>query len=165
MEVVITSEQARDIAERAHAGQVDKAGVDYIHHCEAVARFAAELGAEDELVATAWLHDTIEDTDVTVDELRAGGASERQLRVLRLLTHTGLERDAYLAAICADPDAALVKRADNMHNGDPARLASLADDDTRERLIAKYTGEAAQLDAALERHGVSQAHAVTLRDG
>ena len=146
---MITSQQARAIAERAHAGQVDKAGVDYLQHCAAVAGHAAALGADDELVATAWLHDTIEDTGVTADDLLAEGASERQLRVLRLLTHTGLDRDAYLAAICADHDAALVKRADNMHNGDPERLAALADDDTRARLDVKYAAEAALLDAAL----------------
>ena len=151
MGAVISSEQARAIAERAHAGQVDKAGVDYLHHCESVARFAAELGADDELVATAWLHDTLEDTDVTADDLRAHGASDRQLRVLRLLTHTGRARDEYLAAICLDADAALVKRADNLHNGDPDRLAALADDATRARLTAKYAAEAEQLDAALAR--------------
>lgn len=125
--------------------------MDYLHHCAAVAEHAATLGADDELVATAWLHDTIEDTDVTADDLRARGASQRQLRVLRLLTHTGLARDAYLAAICLDRDAALVKRADNMHNGDPSRLAALADEETRARLAAKYSAEAALLDAALRR--------------
>ena len=57
---------ARLIAKLAHAGQVDKAGNDYFSHPEAV---AAMLDTPKEKVV-GYLHDTVEDTDVTVEEIR-----------------------------------------------------------------------------------------------
>ncbi|PGA49505.1 GTP pyrophosphokinase, partial [Bacillus thuringiensis] len=60
---------AHEIAKKAHAGQVDKAGIDYIKHPEAVASFVNT--AEEK--ATAYLHDVLEDTEITtVDLLNAG---------------------------------------------------------------------------------------------
>ncbi|AHZ54605.1 HD domain protein (plasmid) [Bacillus thuringiensis serovar kurstaki] len=52
---------AHEIAKKAHGGQVDKAGVDYIKHPEAVASFVNT--AEEK--ATAYLHDVLEDTEIT----------------------------------------------------------------------------------------------------
>ena len=57
---------ARLISKLAHKGQVDKAGIDYFTHPEAV---AAMLDTPQEKVV-GYLHDTVEDTDVTVEEIR-----------------------------------------------------------------------------------------------
>ena len=60
------SEKAYKIAKKAHLGQVDKAGEDYIKHPEKVASFVKT----DEEKAVAYLHDVIEDTPITLDELK-----------------------------------------------------------------------------------------------
>jgi GTP diphosphokinase / guanosine-3',5'-bis(diphosphate) 3'-diphosphatase len=63
-------ERAYEIAARQHAGQVRKSGDPYITHPLAVATILAELGMNSETLCAALLHDTIEDTDYTLTELR-----------------------------------------------------------------------------------------------
>ncbi|HSB91355.1 MAG TPA: bifunctional (p)ppGpp synthetase/guanosine-3',5'-bis(diphosphate) 3'-pyrophosphohydrolase [Anaerolineales bacterium] len=57
-------------AEKAHEGQKRHSGEPYIQHCLAVARILAELGAPPPVLAAALLHDTVEDTPVTLEDLR-----------------------------------------------------------------------------------------------
>ena len=76
--------RAERIAREAHAGQVDKVGNDYILHVERVAGMVEGEDAK----AVAWLHDVVEDTPVTMEDLRAEGFSEEILTALRLLTRT-----------------------------------------------------------------------------
>lgn len=143
---MISSGEAAVIAAEAHDGQFDKAGAPYIAHPAMVAALAAAAGADDEIVAVAWLHDVIEDTAVTADILAGAGASTRQLAALAALTHTRSERrDVYIARIAGNGDATLVKRADIAANTDPARVAVL-DEATRTRLAVKYGRDLAQLD-------------------
>ncbi|HRW38274.1 MAG TPA: HD domain-containing protein, partial [Aquihabitans sp.] len=61
--------QAHELAAAAHEGQSRKSGEPYIHHPLAVARIVADLGLDEETVAAALLHDSVEDTGVTLDEL------------------------------------------------------------------------------------------------
>ena len=62
--------QAVMFAEQAHRGQVRKyTGVPYITHCLEVAETVRSVGGTEEQIAAAILHDTIEDTDVTADDL------------------------------------------------------------------------------------------------
>ena len=61
--------RAYAIASEAHKQQVRKSGEAYIHHPVAVATVVAELGLDDVTIAAALLHDAVEDTGVTVDEL------------------------------------------------------------------------------------------------
>ena len=70
------SEKAYEIAKRAHLGQIDKAGEDYIKHPEKVASFVNS----DEEKAVAYLHDVIEDTELTLEDLREYGFSEEVLK-------------------------------------------------------------------------------------
>ena len=56
------------IAQQAHEGQFDKSGVPYIEHVRHVSMCAGEYGIEAEIVG--WLHDVVEDTSVTLDDLR-----------------------------------------------------------------------------------------------
>jgi (p)ppGpp synthase/HD superfamily hydrolase len=79
--------RAERIARAAHAGQVDKVGNDYILHVERV----AGMVDGDEAKAVAWLHDVVEDTPVTMADLRAEGFSKDILTALRLLTRTADE--------------------------------------------------------------------------
>lgn len=63
---------AAEFAKKAHAGQIRKyVGEPYVYHpARVAARVTLLPGATEEMVAAAWLHDTVEDCDVTVDEVR-----------------------------------------------------------------------------------------------
>lgn len=111
--------KAMRIAARAHAGQYDKAGYPYIHH----PLHLAESMTDEESTCAALLHDVIEDTSVTCDELRAEGIPEGVLTALMLLTHD--ERVPYLDYVAAIKDNSIahaVKLADLAHNSDLSRL-------------------------------------------
>src|SRR5918999_1776510 len=58
-------------AEHAHEGQQRRSGEEFIHHPYAVAGICAELRQPDETIAAALLHDVVEDTDVSLDDLQA----------------------------------------------------------------------------------------------
>lgn len=131
---------AERLATSAHAGQVDKAGAPYLGHPRRVVghllRAAPEAGPE--AVATAWLHDVVEDSAHGLEELRALGFPERVVAAVEALTRRpGEGIEAYLGRVQADPVALLVKRADLADNTDPDRMA-LLDAPTRARLTAKY---------------------------
>jgi GTP pyrophosphokinase len=63
-------ERAYRKAEAAHAGQYRKSGEPFFTHCVAVAQILADMKLDAETLAAALMHDTVEDTDITVDELR-----------------------------------------------------------------------------------------------
>lgn len=128
---------ASEIAAEAHAGQVDKAGADYIDHAQ---RVAARFDPTHQPVefAAAWLHDVIEDAGVDADELRHHGVDDAVIEVVELLTRrSGVPAEEYYAAIRNHPRALAVKSADIADNLDPARTSRL-DPATRSRLAAKY---------------------------
>ncbi|MFZ1285925.1 MAG: HD domain-containing protein [Candidatus Phosphoribacter sp.] len=128
--------QAEALARAAHKDQVDKAGLPYIHH---PARVATRVVGDDLAQATAWLHDVVEDTEVTLTELAEAGFPEAVVAAVDALTRRPDEpADDYYARVAADPLALLVKRADIADNCSPERLG-LLDDATQTRLLAKYT--------------------------
>ncbi|MDQ1587034.1 MAG: diphosphokinase / guanosine-3,5-bis(diphosphate) 3-diphosphatase, partial [Microbacteriaceae bacterium] len=63
-------EGAYSVAERAHSGQKRQSGEPYITHPVAVAQILADLGIGAKTIAAALLHDTVEDTEYTLDEIR-----------------------------------------------------------------------------------------------
>lgn len=131
-------ELAKAIAERAHAGQVDKAGAEYIAHPRRVAEIARSYGSSDEAIAAAWLHDVLEDTSVTADDLRRAGIPEEVIAAVESVTKRSGERlEDYCARVRANPLALRVKRADLDDNTDLRRIAALPEK-TRQRLAAKY---------------------------
>ena len=73
--------RARRIAERAHRGSLDATGDSLILHVRRVAK-AAPVFAR----SVAWLHDVLENSSVSEQELLAGGLTDDELRALRLLT-------------------------------------------------------------------------------
>lgn len=124
---------AESIARRAHEGQTDKAGKPYIEH---PAWVAAHVDG-DEARAAAWLHDVLEDTDATADDLARAGIPERVVAAVRALTHApGESYEEYLARVAGDPLAVRVKLADLAHNSDLSRIPCPTERD-RER-AAKY---------------------------
>lgn len=107
------------IANKAHKGQVDKAGEPYILHPLYV---MSKMHTEEEAIV-AILHDVIEDTDCTLDDLRKAGFSENVLESLRLLTHDPKEQYMnYIMKIKDNPIARNVKIADLKHNMDLTRI-------------------------------------------
>jgi (p)ppGpp synthase/HD superfamily hydrolase len=135
-------EEAIALARKAHAGQTDKAGHPYIEH---PLRVMHRLHKEYEQMA-AILHDVLEDTPTTEDDLRTAGCPEPVIAAVRALTkRPGEPLEDSMARAAADPIACAVKRADIADNSDPARLA-LLDTATAERLRGKYADSTRLLD-------------------
>jgi len=115
--------KAMQIAFNAHNGQVDKTGLPYIYHPIAV---AMQMDNEDEFCA-AILHDVVEDSDMTLDDLRTAGFPENVVEAVGLVTDDNdIKSDesytAYLMRIKQNPIAMKVKLADLMHNTDRSRV-------------------------------------------
>jgi (p)ppGpp synthase/HD superfamily hydrolase len=126
---------ASEIAAHEHAGQTDKAGVAYITH---PARVAARVAGDPDAEAVAWLHDVVEDTGRSLDDLRGAGMSERIVSAVDAISKRDDEdRNTHYARVAANPLALKVKYADLADNGDPVRLATL-DPEVRKGLEAKY---------------------------
>ena len=125
------------IAVEAHAGQSDKLGNDYINHPRSVAgRVDQEVEAA---IALALLHDVVEDSDVTPEDLAERGIPANVIAAVELLTRRRNVPDGdYYEAIAKDPVALQVKLADLADNTDPARFGML-DEATQRKLITKYT--------------------------
>lgn len=119
---------AMKVAYAAHEGQVDRIGVPYIYH---PIHLAEQMDTEDECVA-ALLHDVVEDTDITLEELRSKGFTDTQLEAVELLTHIpSPEKQAeeekleeyldYVRRLKSNAIARKVKMADLRHNSDSGR--------------------------------------------
>ncbi len=134
-----TLDRAIEIATEAHAGVNDKIGKPYIDH---PLRVMASVDSEPEKIAAA-LHDVVEDTDWTIEQLREEGFSEEVLTAVACLTKPeSKDPDAYmsyLVGIRHNPIALKVKLADIGDNTSPARTKDL-DSELRAKLAAKYEG-------------------------
>jgi (p)ppGpp synthase/HD superfamily hydrolase len=136
-----TLDEAIQVARRAHEGQLDKSGRPYIGH---PLRVMGSLRDEHERMA-AVLHDVVEDTSVTLADLKAAGCPEEVLSAVAAISkRPGEDQATYLARVAANPIARAVKRADIADNMSPERLSRL-DPDTREHLRAKYESALRQL--------------------
>ena len=112
------TERAMRLAYRAHDGQVDKAGVPYIFH----PIHLAEQMTTEAYVCVALLHDVVEDSDVTIEDIAALFPAE-VTEAVRLLTHDeSVPYLDYIRALRANPLARTVKLADLAHNSDESRL-------------------------------------------
>ena len=108
-----TIERALQVAARAHEGQCDKEGMPYILHPLRV--MAGVEGETARIVAI--LHDVVEDTPVTFEELAAMGFGDDVLNALRLVTHEkGTSYAQYVIAAKANPVARQVKLSDLRDN-------------------------------------------------
>lgn len=139
-------QRAKELAYRAHAGQVDKAGRPYIEH---VARVAAAVSDDPEAEAVAWLHDVLEDCESDFcRELIETMPSSVAMAAADLTRPMVGPDPQYYPLIRRNPLALRVKLADIADNSDESRLA-LLDDKMAARLRRKYakarqalTGEA-----------------------
>ena len=126
----LLTKQAMRLAYEAHHGQFDKSGIPYILH---PVHLAEQM--DDEIsCCVALLHDTVEDTDITLEDLARRFPAE-VVEAVSLLTHReGVPYFDYVRAIKSNPVAVRVKLADLAHNGDQSRCAG--SDITPERMAA-----------------------------
>ena len=123
------------LAAQAHQDQTDKAGRPYILHTLKVMHYLRS--DDDELMSIAVLHDIIEDTNVTYDDLRNAGMSQRIIVGVAAMTkQRGQTPAEYLDQVLANPDAVRVKMADLRHNSDIRRLKGVTQKDIER--IEKY---------------------------
>ena len=123
-------ERALAIALSAHRGQVDKAGRPYVLHPMTV---AARMTTDDGII-TALLHDVVEDSDYTIDDLDSL-FSPNIIEALTLLTHEkGTDYFTYIHNLKDNPLARAVKIEDLLHNSDLTRLGrDITDKDIQRR--------------------------------
>lgn len=127
--------RAMAFAAQKHQSQFDKAGRPYFLHCCKVMHYLKS--DDDELSAIAVLHDVVEDTDATYQDLRAIGLSERIIEGVRSMTkQPGQTPDEYLQQVLSNPDSVCVKMADLRHNSDIRRLKGVTEKDIRR--VEKY---------------------------
>ncbi len=119
-------EKAIQIAVKAHAGQKDKAGQSYISH---LLRVMLKGESETEKICGV-LHDLVEDTDYSFDDLRKAGFSEDVIEVLRFVTKIPNEDYThFIDRIKANPTAVKVKLNDLEDNMDIRRLRTITEKD------------------------------------
>lgn len=135
---------ARHLAGHHHDGQVDKAGHPYVGHVIRVSELVVPQEAE--FIASALLHDILEDTAASEGALAAAGIPVAVIEAVVVLTKTAGPLDDYYARVRANPIALAVKLADVADNSDPSRLTRL-DPAVRDRLTRKYAKALAALSA------------------
>ena len=124
------TKKALKICFNAHINQVDKTGVPYVFH----PFHLAEQMDDENSVCVALLHDVVEDTSITFDELIKEGFNQDIISALKLLTHIDdTPYMDYVKVIKNNPLAKKVKLADLKHNSDLTRL-----DLTVDKIPPKY---------------------------
>ncbi len=120
-------EKAYRFAEKKHEGQFRKSGDPYISHCIGVAMIIAQLQAGPQTICAGFLHDTIEDTDTTKDEIQQNFGKEvadmveALTKVTRLSDYKNVEFTSenhrkIFVAMANDIRVIIVKLADRLHN-------------------------------------------------
>ncbi|MDR3282650.1 MAG: hypothetical protein LBS92_03450 [Candidatus Methanoplasma sp.] len=128
------------LAYDAHHGRLDDSGVPYIFHPFSV----AESMETEEEAAVAIMHDVVEDTAVTLDDVVSAGFPATVTDALRLLTRDPeMPYFDYVARIRGNPIAVKVKLSDIADNSRADRLSSLPEE-RRRRLTDKY-GKAVEM--------------------
>ena len=113
-------QKAQEIATKAHMGQVDKAGKDYINHPKRVAERL--LNESENVQVVAWLHDVVEDTPITLKDLEQIFNKE-VIDALTLLTHDkSVPYMDYVEKISHNEIARKVKMSDLIDNMNLSRL-------------------------------------------
>lgn len=136
-------ELAIKVAAEAHKGQTDKGGDPYFEHPKAVAAQVDNI--EHKIVA--YLHDVVEDTEITLDDLSEMGFTFRIVNSVRLLTKTKmLTNEEYLKRLKTDDAARAVKIADLRHNMDISRIPEPTEKDYKR--FEKYRKSLAFLESS-----------------
>lgn len=113
------TKKAMQLAFDAHKEQKDRSGLPYIYH---PIHLAEQMDTE-QSVCAALLHDVVEDSDMTLEDLRNAGFTEEIVAAVELLTHRpGVPYLEYIERLRQSPLATRVKLADLRHNADLSRM-------------------------------------------
>jgi len=113
------TKKALKLCFEAHKEQTDKSGIPYVFH----PFHLAEQMTTEETTVVALLHDVVEDSDYTLEDLVAMGFGKAVCDAIALLTHdVAVDYMDYVRAIKSNPTARAVKLADLRHNSDLSRL-------------------------------------------
>ena len=120
------TKKAMKICFEAHKNQVDKVGLPYVYHPLHV----AEAMNDENTTVVALLHDVIEDTNITIDDIISYGFDEEIVEALKCLTHDkNVDYYDYIKIISFNKIATIVKLADLEHNMDLNRLNNITEKD------------------------------------
>ena len=125
-------EKAEAMARKAHKGAVDESGRPYIEHPE---RVAARMEKPEEKVV-GWLHDTVEDTDLTLEDIRQEFGSDTAEAVDAISHREGEPWAVYLMRVKANDVAKSVKISDLIDNSNLSRIPAVKPKDVKRQ--AKY---------------------------
>jgi GTP diphosphokinase / guanosine-3',5'-bis(diphosphate) 3'-diphosphatase len=119
--------RAYEFSSVAHAGQKRRSGEDYVTHCVEVASILGELHLDSVTIASALIHDVVEDTPATIDDVRDAFGAEvatvvdglTKLAKVQFRTSTEQQVENFrklLLSMAQDARVILVKLADRLHN-------------------------------------------------
>src|SRR5438093_11745027 len=115
------------VAAKAHVGQQRRSGQDFVLHPLGAARICAELHLDEQTIAAALLHDVVEDTESTIEDIRAEFGEDiarlvegvTKLTRIQFQTREQAEAENYrklIVAMAEDARVILIKLADRLHN-------------------------------------------------
>ena len=125
-------EAAKALATKAHEGQIDKACLPYITHPE---RVASRLESPEAQVV-GWLHDTVEDTSITLQDIADRFGPETAAAVDAISRRDGEAWSDYIDRVAANPVARQVKISDLIDNSNLSRIPHVTMKDVKRQ--AKY---------------------------
>lgn len=118
------TKKAMKLCFEAHKEQLDKSGLPYVFH----PFHLAEQMTTEETTVVALLHDVVEDTDYTIEDLKKMGFENAVTDAIALMTHAdGVDYMEYVANIKPNAIAKAVKLADLRHNSDLSRLDTVTE--------------------------------------
>ena len=113
------TKKALKLCFETHKEQLDKSNMPYVFH----PFHLAEQMKDETTTIVALLHDVVEDSDCTLDDLKSMGFRQEVLEAIALMTHDpAVDYMDYVARIKTNPIAKAVKLADLKHNSDMSRL-------------------------------------------
>ena len=125
-----STKKALKLCFEAHKNQLDKSGMPYVFH----PFYLAEQMQTEETTIVALLHDVVEDTEYTIEDLTEMGFEKSVTDALRLLTHDeAVDYMDYVRSIKVNSIAKAVKLADLKHNSDLSRLDNVDEKALRRR--------------------------------
>lgn len=120
----VQTKKALKLMFEMHKNQKDNAGMPYVFH---PFHLAEQMSTEEETIV-ALLHDIIEDTQITLEDIKEMGFDDNIIVSLSLLTHKNNEDyDTYIKRIATNKTATIVKIVDLKHNSDLTRLDYVTD--------------------------------------
>jgi hypothetical protein len=127
-------EKAKQYAMQMHKDQVDKANEDYyLAHVEVVAENVKNAGYPVEYIVTAYLHDVVEDTDATIEDISEKFGDGIANAVASLSKTKGEDYSNYIKRVQENKIATVVKYYDMEHNSDLSRLEKIREKDLKRK--------------------------------